>query len=188
MRKLYIIIPITLSLLIPINNSVGSQKPTLNVFQQNILYVAKTEGHKVGYGETMQAIVMAESIANVEGKKYIIGDNTLNFGKKSYGVAQVKLQTAKYVLDMYKHPRKFATDEDLLIALLFEPEFNLEVASLYFEYLMKRYKGNWKKAVVAYNEGPTWVSANPGKVDNHPYLRKVNLFLERVVRPHNKVK
>lgn len=59
----------------------------------------------------------------------------------SVGVCQIKLKTAKWL--------GFKGNEKQLLI----PENNVKYAALYLKYLLKRYKGNMTKAIIAYNIG-----------------------------------
>ncbi len=156
-----------------------------NTEQEKTLLKAKIWGEYVGYPETIQSIILTESSANVLNTKYLVGDNRLGFGKRSYGIMQIKLSTAKFVIRYYGlHWYRDLPEEVLIAKLLVEKDFNLQIGALYFKYLIKRFK-SWKHAVVAYNRGPGWVSRNRHKVNNHRYLTKVRYQLVRFVRPFN---
>lgn len=59
----------------------------------------------------------------------------------SIGICQVQKPTAHFM--GYNITRKE----------LFDPEVNIRVAAAYLRYQIKRYQGNLKKAVIAYNRG-----------------------------------
>jgi soluble lytic murein transglycosylase-like protein len=72
----------------------------------------------------------------------------------SYGVCQVKMRTALHV-GLYVSG-----------AALQRPEVNITVAALYLRHQLRRYKGNMKKAISAYNAGSY-------KESNNAYVHKV---------------
>lgn len=65
----------------------------------------------------------------------------------SYGICQVKLETAQYVDRIFKNKSK-ATVKRLL-----NYTTNPIYAAQYLKYQLNRYKGDWHKAVDAYNKG-----------------------------------
>lgn len=82
----------------------------------------------------------------------------------SYGVFQIKLETARWVDKVYHHKHK-ATPTRLLTV-----DDNALYACKYMKLLLKRY-GNWQMAVDAYNKGHV-VSEESG------YVQKVKQALE----------
>lgn len=124
--------------------------------QRKILLTATIEGHRVGWPETVQAIAIQETHAGTyKWTRYgIVGDRGAGFGQKSYGVMQVKIETAKDVLKRYPYLGSFETDEHLMVALLTDDEFNIRIAAHYFKMLYERF-GDWRKAVTSYNAGPS---------------------------------
>lgn len=62
-------------------------------------------------------------------------------GKNSHGICQIKYKTARWL--GYK-----GTVKDL-----YKLENNTYYAAKYLHYNLSRYRGNWKKAVTAYNRG-----------------------------------
>ena len=93
-------------------------------------------------------------------------------GSPSYGICQVKLQTAK--MFGYEGPAMG----------LMEPEINAKYAALYLRYQYKRYQ-NWCQAIAAYNAGRYNESQIlPGHPRNLKYVRhvqrKLNSRLQKV--------
>lgn len=66
---------------------------------------------------------------------------------KSYGICQVKLETAQWMDKVYKHKHK-ATE-----AILHQPYTNALYAAKYLRLQYLRYHGNWVMAITAYNKG-----------------------------------
>jgi len=150
--------------------------------QKKILDIAYVEGLKIGYPETIQAICLQETLA---GRLYKIGDRSKAFGKKSYGIMQVKIAAAKDVIRWYptiKNEYAFLdskrfSDEELLIKLVTNDRFNIRVGSLFFKKLIKTFKGQpqyWSRSVLAYNRGIR------GKGDPNNYVRKVKKHVKEV--------
>ncbi len=85
----------------------------------------------------------------------------------SYGICQVKLETAQYMDFFYKHKYR-ATPQKLR-----DPYINALYASKYIQYQLKRYDNDWKKAVAAYNQGSFY-----DRAPNSKYVKKVELAFE----------
>jgi hypothetical protein len=160
--------------------------PDLTPRQSQILKtaydIAKSDGNPSP--EKFQAILLTETDACTYGKYKVAGQE---FGGKEryYGCGQVKLQTAKAV--MQKHPELWKymqtrEDEEIIANLILNDEFNLQVASKYF--LMA---GSGKAddfAATAYNQGPGGAKkVNPATFG---YTVKVNKNLARVKQHQTK--
>ena len=87
-------------------------------------------------------------------------DNMADGGSPSYGMCQVKLATAKDMLQ--------PTTADLLK----EPMWNIRIAGLYLQYQLKRYDNNKYDAISAYNAG-TSLKNKKGKYGNQKYIKRV---------------
>jgi hypothetical protein len=147
------------------------------------LKLAYIIGKKVGHPEVTQAIILQETLA---GKLSRYGDRHLPWGKKSYGVSQIQLDTAKDIIKMHFNHQVFTTDEDIIHALVTNDEFAIHMAAWYFEYLMDFFQGDWKKAVLAYNVGLKNVLKHGLNHDPNKYLNKVIWRMEHEVRPFNR--
>jgi soluble lytic murein transglycosylase-like protein len=88
----------------------------------------------------------------------------------SYGVCQVKLETAHFMGRVYRKPHLLTfTSKDMT-----DVQKNIKVAALYIKYQIDRYDGDLCKAVAAYNAGSFKESAKyPGKPVNWRYVKKV---------------
>ena len=119
-----------LALLLPFNMATNSFKEnTLESF-----YNKAAISNGVDY-RVLKAICEVETNHNTKLKKIWDG------GSYSYGICQVKLGTARAM--GFK-----GSDKELS-----NPEINIEFAARYLAYQLKRYKGNYKKAIVSYNRG-----------------------------------
>lgn len=82
-------------------------------------------------------------------------------GKRaSIGLCQVQHRTAKWL-------GFTGTPEDL-----FNPEINKKYAAKYLRWQLKRYKGDVRKSVAAYNSGTAFYNKS-GKLINEKYVNKV---------------
>jgi len=136
--------------------------------QLHLLAVARAEGILIGYPETIQAILLQETLAGKLGKTDYgyVGDLNKAIGKKSYGVMQVQLGTAKDALKHMGILHKFRSDEEIIVALMTDPTFCIEIATWHFKWLLDRGL-SWKDAVRAYNAGPGDLPAGD------PYLKAI---------------
>lgn len=93
----------------------------------------------------------------------------------SYGVCQVKLETAQFMGKVHKKPQLVVfTSNDMK-----DVKKNMKVAALYVKYQIERYDGDLCKAVAAYNAGRFKESTKyPGKPFNWKYVEKVQDKIE----------
>lgn len=92
--------------------------------------------------ELVLAICWGESSFRNRGVTHLDGQTM------SYGVCQVKLETAEWLDTIYPHVGYKASAKTL-----HSPYRNALYAAKYLHYQLKRYKGDWKLAVNAYNSG-----------------------------------
>jgi soluble lytic murein transglycosylase-like protein len=119
-----------LALILPFNIATSSyQDKSLNGLYREI---AKNNNINANL---LKAVCEIESKHNLKVKKVWDG------GSYSYGICQVKLGTARFL--------GFKGKE----AELIEPKTNIDYAAKYLAYQLKRYKGDYKKAIVSYNRG-----------------------------------
>lgn len=81
-------------------------------------------------------------------------------GANSHGLCQIKLKTAQQY------------DEDLDVRDLYDPVINATMAGYHLKSLLKRYKGDVRCAVAAYNAG-SCKKNEKGQIYNRTYVRKV---------------
>lgn len=120
--------------------------------QYHYLMLAKQVGEPYNLSMTLMSILWQETKA---GKLGPVGDMSLPFGKRSYGIMQVKLATARHVIDTY--PDQFssfsdAAGEEIIAKLITNPKFDLEIACGYLRLLQGRGL-DWRQMVTAYNQG-----------------------------------
>ena len=156
----------------------------LTAEQTQLLDLAYTIGKAEGGREhalLLQAILMHETRA---GQGHRVGDTHSPVGKRSYGIMQVKLVTAYDTLKRHRNLGEFKTEEDLIIRLVTDDNFNLHVASHHLSWL-RRHTNFTAQAVMAYNTGLS-------KAQNHwypqkfQYVRKIQRYLDEVVIPYNR--
>jgi len=160
--------------------------------QSAILRMAQTIGAEIGYPETLQAIALQETHAGHYGNR--IGDVNEKVGKRSYGIMQVKVATArfvfnnfKYIKDQYFGNRKIRNirAEEIIVLLMSNDEACMEIAALNFKKMLDFAGGEWSRAVAAYNGG--WgVAKKLQKPRKFGYVRHINKRIRKEVRPFNK--
>ena len=99
-------------------------------------------------------------------------------GTPSYGVCQVKLETAKWMGKVHNisYVANFSEKE---MRDVFK---NAKAAALYLKYQINRYDGDYCKAVAAYNAGSFKESTKkPGLPFNWKYLKKVRSYGDKKV-------
>jgi len=127
--------------------------------------VAKSDGHKVP--QYVQGIIMQESKAG-NMKDFRVAGLTNRVGDHYFGIAQVKLSTAKSVMSRY--PSLWEgfdthTDEELQARLITDDKFNIRVASKLL--LMLNINENPESAITAYNLGEGGAQGIANKKEFH---------------------
>jgi soluble lytic murein transglycosylase-like protein len=90
--------------------------------------------------EILLALCWNESSFRTKGMTHVDG------GTLSYGICQIKLDTAQYMDKVYKH-------KILVTAIKLEdPKFNAFYAAKFLKFQFNRYDGNWMLAIDAYNK------------------------------------
>ena len=133
------------------------------------------------HAHLLQAILMQESHAGHYGR---IGDIDAPVGKRSYGVMQIKISTARDVLERYPGMGQFTTEEELLIKLVTDDRFNISVASKHLLGLRNNTNRD-ALAVMAYNAGLRRAKQHwyPEKFG---YVIQVRQYISKVITPFNK--
>ena len=97
-------------------------------------------------------------------------------GKTSYGICQIKLDTAKtagfsITLPITKRPLTAKQIERLEVKELMKPDVNILYAAKYFSMCLKRYRNDMAAALTGYNRGIN----NPSNVKDkyNKYVAKV---------------
>lgn len=142
--------------------------------------IARRDGHR--YPQVLQAIILQETKAGALPTYKVAGqEHGLKPNQRYYGVAQVKLATARDVLGRYPalwqefkfHTR---TDEEVIAKLIDDPRFNLTVASRYLLLLQAQGHNTVKQLATAYNLGAA--GARAVDQDQHQYTVKVMQHLQ----------
>jgi hypothetical protein len=149
----FLVILLAIILVININTAVAAEWALHS--DSDIAKIVWAEGETIGYPETLLAIATIETkLGSYKKTDYgIVGDTYAVFGDRSYGLCQVKLQTARFVLRTHPELGTFKTDEHLLVALITDNEFNAKVGARYYQMMLNRF-GSWRQALIAYNAGP----------------------------------
>jgi len=160
--------------------------------QRKLMEMAYYIGKDVGFPETIQALLLQETHAGAFGDR--IGDINLPVGKRSYGVMQMKVSTAKKVLTAYPElvTKYFPTrktlsrvrEEELIIKLIQDDEFSIHLAALNFAIHRKSSK-SWSQAVVAYNTGQGAANDIENPKEHEYFIHIINRLIKEV-RPFNK--
>ena len=137
--------------------------------------------------ETMQAMLLRETKGGISS---MVGASHLPPEQRSYGLMQVQLVAARSVLqrwpeisEVYFKGRKPSQGE-LITKLTHDKEFNIDIASAHFVTYLNLSKGDWSKAVAAYNMG----IGNANKITNHnryEYVVWIRKTIDRVIKPFN---
>lgn len=159
-------------------------KVWLTPAQAELLDLAYRTGYADGGRQQallLQAILMYETRAGASSR---IGDTHSPVGKRSYGIMQIKLITAFDVLKRHRQLGQFATEEALIIRLVTDDRFNLQVASRHLLWLRKQ-SDFTAQAVMAYNTGLSKAKQHwyPQKFS---YVRQIQQYLNEVVMPYNR--
>lgn len=149
-------------------NAEAVQEMRFTKEQQYWLDLAYVEGSKIGWPETIQAILLQESTAGVNGP---VGDIGNGFGKRSYCPMQVTIRAARDVLRSHPELDVYPTDEELLVALLSNDLFCMRMGALYFALMLDRTR-NWSQAVLAYNRGASGARSWEDPVQYLPGIRE----------------
>ena len=149
-------------------------------------YGQQIEFRGQNFGETVAAILFQESKAGSEIYQIngiIVGDRKSKYNYKSLGPMQVQIPAVRDVGRWYPHifekyfETNIPTNEELLVLLLTDSEFNIEVGAAYFQKMLEL-TGSWSRAILAYNRG-----ANNNGNDPNDYVRKVKHWRLTVILP-----
>lgn len=120
-------------------------------------------------GETFEKTLMAICMAETDGGKVTYGDKKLlknGIKNASYGVMQVRLETARFVAKSF-HLFEINLMNDILLIkkMMHDTSFNAKIATLYLIWLSEHSK-SYFEMVSRYNGGKV----------NHPYFQKIKRY------------
>lgn len=159
-------------------------KSWLTQEQVDLLKQAYDIGYQDGgeqHALLLQSTLLQESIAGQLGR---VGHRTAPVGKRSYGVMQVKVSAASDVLEGHPQLGALHTDEELIVRLMTDDQFNLQVASKFLLYLRNKTNSD-AEALVAYNMGLR-ASKRFETHEDFNYVKSVNRYFENIVVPFNR--
>ena len=142
---------------------------TLKTVKNIALQYPNKEGKT--FEKTMMAICMAETSAG----KVKYGDKQLlkkGYKKGSYGVMQVRLETARFVAKAFHLlDIRLMSDVGLIKKLMHESAFNAKIATLYIVWLSE-HSQSYFEMVSRYNGGKA----------NQPYFQKIQKYVNYLKR------
>lgn len=149
-------------------------------------------GNEVGNAETLQAILIQESGGGVAPA---IGNPKGPISKRSYGIMQVQTVAARSILSRedgllsrYFPDRTYASlkDNEIINLLLHDDDANIRIAAYHFKLYLELCKGNWSRAVAAWNVGIGGVTHIPSPA-KYGYVVNIKSKLEHTIRPFNRL-
>ena len=151
-----------------------------------LMSVAYQEGKKIGSPETIQGLLLCET----NGGRYRgVAKSAQN--DPCYGVMQIKLDTAKFVMaKIWGLPKSgILADHQLRQKMRDDDVFNIKIATSYFKYLLSLFSGpaRWEKAVLSYNFGPHHLQWDDKAYDPDSYVKSVRTLINTDVRKFNSV-
>lgn len=170
--------------------STSTPKTFREVVTTNMLKV-RAIAQEFGHHETMQAILLQESNGGT-GKP--VGNPSASVRNRSYGLMQVQIVAARSILSRYPSisneyfPGKLVssiTDKEIVSLLLHNDEANIRIAVQHFDLYLTLSKGNWTKAVAAYNMGIGNANKTTSFANNH-YVRSIKTHIQTTVKPFNR--
>jgi len=181
MKKLILVI-----LLLCSTHAYALDSTQTHILNLAIKYGSQIHHNNQTYGETIASIVYQESKAGH--KRYqrnglIVGDRSKRGSYKSLGPMQVQLPSSRDVERWYPEIFKgyfglySPTDEELIVALLTNVDFNIQVGTAYFKKMLEIRK-YWSQAILAYNRG-----ANNDGQDPNQYVKKVKHWRKTIIIP-----
>ena len=185
MKKLFLLVCVFLCFTV-------SGAYALDNTQDRVLSLAYKYGSQIHFrgdtfGETVAAIAYQETKAGAkiyQRKGIIVGDRAKSGHYKSLGPMQVQLPAARDVFRWYPEIMHdyfgrltSPTDEEVIVALLTNTKFNIQVGAAYFRKMLEK-KKSWHEAILAYNRG----AANDG-TDPNDYVNKVKMWRKTIVLP-----
>ena len=174
-----------LALLLVLYPSISHGGLALSDEQMFVLDVARSEGTRIDYPETIQGIGYVESKCG----KYKHGPPAEDFSDRYFGSYQIKISTVRYIYTRIKEEPILMSDKQIMTRLIVDDVWSAELATDYLGYLLnkfKNYPNPWSHAVLAYNRGPGTVKKRGLSHDPYDYVENVKRAIRKVVRPYNK--
>ena len=139
--------------------------------QVELMIEAYAAGDKIGFPETIQAILVQESRVGEAG---VIGDNIAAFCPM-----QVQIQAAEHMSKVYADLKEYSKSK-YAEKLLFDDNYCFTIATRYFKHNKERLK-NYKRAIAGYNMGTgTALTLTDTEVSNVKYVQLVLKHLKFV--------
>lgn len=142
-------------------DQVGDQVDSFFQYDSLFLKWGKTYGVPPSW---LKAIAMNESQL---GQDERVKNGQVSTDGKSWGLMQVTLRTAQLDLDPAATPAK-----------LNDPAYSIRLASIYLSRLYKTFRGDQRKVIMSYNQGPGNTQA--GKEYAADYYARFQRNLERI--------
>lgn len=144
-----------------------------------------------GYPEIMQGMLLQESNGGLV--KSLVGSPRAPVDKRSYGLMQVQVVAAKWVLKQHPElleqyfPGRVLTDlrnKEIIQLLLNDHRANVTIAVHHYQSYLQMLKGDHTRTIAAYNVGIGGVQRlrNPGRFK---YVVEVKQKIREVVKPFN---
>lgn len=145
-----------------------AQQYSFSAEEKKLMRHAYKLGKPHDLGMAMMGVLVQETRIGRFGP---VGDLRHGFGRRSYGVMQLKLYTAKDVIDFIcPHlDEGFRTDEEIIAKLLYDDYWNMEVAACFLAHLQSQGL-SWRETLVAYNEG---LRGSRRYGYSHPYAQSI---------------
>lgn len=143
--------------------------------------------------ETLQAILMQETRG---GNNPLVGGLKLPASKRSYGVMQVQIVAARSVIkshpdisDRYfnNKPYKIITDNEIVNVLLTNHEANIRIAAIHLSVYQSITRGDWPRAVAAYNAG-IGTALKMRKPLDYVYVKQITYNIRTIINRYNQQK
>jgi hypothetical protein len=153
---------------------------------RKLMSAAYQIGKEIGYPETIQGLLLRET----NGGRYR-GPAQATQNDPCYGVMQIKLNTAKFVLaKVWGLPKSdLLPDHQLREKIRNDDVLNIKIATSYFKYLLSHYSGpaQWDKAVLSYNTGSYRLREDGKAYDPDGYVESVRTMIKSDVRKFNSI-
>lgn len=186
---------LTLALTLIFSANAHSEDNSLPHFRKHTLqsqdfYLTKAEQIASDVGtvppEIVQGILMQESKGGQSPS--LVGSRAGNVGNRSYGIMQIKVDTARHVLAknpvlatklLHSTPLSKITDEEIIVLLMTNHDASIRIGCYLLLSYFKIVGYNWDKAIVAYNVGIGNALKMPNILE-HSYLHDVKRHMVKI--------